>query len=113
MLLNRGALTEQFVAQELLAYSPNYEKTKLYFWARDSNGIAEVDYITVIGSHIVPLEVKAGKLGLLRSLKQYQAMHCEALGIRLSTLPLSLDSNVLSIPLYMMSELQRLFFEVL
>lgn len=37
ILLNRGALAEQFVGQELLAYSPAYEEGPLYFWCREKN----------------------------------------------------------------------------
>lgn len=109
MLINRGALTEQFVAQELLAYAPDYEKTKLYFWARDDFGTAEIDFVLPIGSHIVPIEVKAGKTGTLRSLKVYQNSHHQPLGIRLSTSPLSRENNILSIPLYLISEISRLY----
>lgn len=108
MLLNQGALAEQFVGQELLAYAPSYEKAKLYFWARDANAIAEVDYVVVNGADIFPIEVKSGKLGRLRSLHQYLSERDCKVGVRISQLPLSLDNNILSVPLYMMSELSRL-----
>lgn len=108
MLLNKGALAEQFVGQELLAYSPSFEKSKLYFWARDGHGTAEVDYVRVIGSNIFPIEVKSGKLGKLKSLKQYLQEHNCPFGIRISQAPLSLHDDVLSVPLYMISELERL-----
>lgn len=108
ILRNQGALCEQFVGQELLAYSPTYEKTKLYFWARDSNGTAEVDYIIVNESDIYPVEVKAGKLGKLKSLRQFLIEHVSKCGIRISSAPLSLEDDVLSVPLYMVSELKRL-----
>ena len=84
MLLNDGALVEQFVGQELLAYSVPYEKPKLYFWARDNQGTAEVDYLKVIGSTIYPIEVKAGKLGKLKSMMQYRREHRCPFGIRIS-----------------------------
>ncbi len=108
MLQNQGALTEQFVGQELLAYSPSYEKAKLYFWARDGHGNAEVDYIISNGKSIFPLEVKSGKVGRLKSLQQFLIDHNSKIGVRVSTLPLSFENNILSVPLYMMSELQRL-----
>lgn len=108
MLLNNGALAEQFVGQELLAHSVPYEKEKLYFWARDGQGTAEVDYIKTIGSKIYPIEVKSGKTGKLRSLKQYLIERTPLFGIRVSQAPLSFEDNILSIPLYMISELDRL-----
>lgn len=108
MLLNDGALAEQFTGQELLAYSKPYEKTKLYFWARDANAKAEVDYVSTIGQHIIPIEVKSGKTGRLRSLYQYLKEHTAPFGVRISQQALSFENNVLSIPLYMISELERI-----
>ena len=105
---NQGALAEQFVGQELLAYAPSYEKSKLYFWARDGEGSAEVDYVIISNGNIYPLEVKSGKVGKLKSLQQFLLEHPCKIGIRASTAPLSLEKNVLSVPLYMLSELQRL-----
>ena len=66
-LLNiyNGALAEQFVGQELLAYSDN----QLYYWARDAKSSnAEVDYLFQNSSEIVPVEVKSGSAGRLKSL---------------------------------------------
>ena len=107
-LLNSGALAEQFVGQELLCYAPAYEKAKLYFWARDGSSNAEVDYLFVAGKQIIPIEVKAGKSGKLRSLQQFLLKHPSDIGVRLSSLPLGMERNVLSVPLYMISELERL-----
>ena len=93
ILLNQGALAEQFVGQKLLAYSDNYEKTKLYFGARDGHGTAEVDYVKVIGSTIFPIKVKSGKTGTLRSLKQYLLEHEVPFGIRISQQNISFENN--------------------
>lgn len=61
----KGAMAEQFVAQEIMS-SLNSE---LYYWARQArNSTAEVDFLTVIGGDIVPIEVKSGAAGRLRSL---------------------------------------------
>ena len=108
MLLNQGALTEQFVGQELLAYSENYEAAKLYFWARDFPGTAEIDYLFPFEKYIYPIEVKSGAAGKMRSLIQYLSEHDCPLGIRVSQAPLSLEKNILSVPFYMVSELSRL-----
>ena len=108
MLLNQGALAEQFVGQELLATSSHFENTKLYFWARDESGGAEVDYVRLIGDQIVPIEVKSGKLGRLRSLQMYLETHDCTHGVRISVQALSMEKGVLTIPLYMVGELDRL-----
>jgi uncharacterized protein len=60
-----GAWAEQFVAQQLLATGNN----PLYYWSRTSpNSSAEVDFVIEHNGQIVPVEVKSGKSGKLRSL---------------------------------------------
>lgn len=109
VLLNRGSTAEQFVGQELLAYSEHYKKTNLYYWERGKgSSTAEVDYLTHVDSTIVPIEVKAGTTGTLRSLQLFLNKRNLNLGVRISQRPLSLDHRVLSIPLYMIWELPRL-----
>lgn len=109
VLLNRGNTAEQFVGQEFLAYKEHYKKANLYYWERDkASSTAEVDYVTHVDSMIVPVEVKAGKTGSLRSLQQFLNDKNLDLGVRVSQKPLSLDKRVLSVPLYMLWELPRL-----
>lgn len=109
ILLNRGALAEQFVGQELLAYSPVYEEGRLYFWCREQkSSMAEVDFIITVGAQIIPIEVKAGATGQLKSLHLLMSEKNLKLGIRVSQNPLSFDGKILSIPFYMISEIPRL-----
>ena len=68
----RGALAEQFVGQELLANG----QQELYYWARSTkSSTAEVDYLINHHDSVIPLEVKSGSSGRLKSLhlllKQY------------------------------------------
>jgi len=91
------------VGQELLAYSDAYEEAELYFWARDGSGHAEVDYIINFGTQIIPAEVKAGKKGKLRSLKQFILEKNPLISIRISEQPLELNDAILSVPLYLTS----------
>lgn len=113
-LVNHGALAEQFVGQELLAYQDCYAEGKLFFWSREEkSSMAEVDYVTTINSTIVPIEVKAGSTGRLKSLQLMLTEKKLPLGVRISQLPLRLEGNVLSIPFYLIGELQRLGVSVL
>lgn len=112
LLANRGQLAEQWVGQELLAQSPVHEMAQLYYWTRDKKGsMAEVDYITIINNEIIPIEVKAGKTGRLKSLKLFLAEKQLSLGIRISQQPLSCEEGVLSLPFYLVSEMERLYVE--
>ncbi|MCX7116103.1 MAG: ATP-binding protein [Gammaproteobacteria bacterium] len=109
ILVNRGAIAEQFVGQELLAYSPNYEEAKLFFWCREKkSSMAEVDYIISVGSQLIPIEVKAGSTGQLKSLHLLMHEKNMPLGVRVSQLPLHFDGRILSVPIYMVSEITRL-----
>ncbi|MEM6317652.1 MAG: ATP-binding protein [Bacteroidota bacterium] len=65
LAMYQGALAEQFVGQELLATS----QEALFYWARNAKSSnAEVDYLAVRGSDIVPIEVKNSTAGRLKSL---------------------------------------------
>lgn len=106
--IQAGAVAEQWVGQEMLAAGDPFLERKLYFWARERrNSQAEVDYLAPVDSRIFPVEVKAGKTGRLKSLKQFMAETGCPLGVRLSHQRLSLYDDVLSIPLYGVSQLPR------
>ena len=65
LAIHEGALAEQFVGQELLMS----QGSDLFYWAREArSSTAEVDFLSVIDGAIVPIEVKRGPSGRLRSL---------------------------------------------
>ena len=109
MLLNRGAIAEQFVGQELLAYQDPLDEPQLYYWDREEkSSTAEVDYVLNFGAMITPIEVKAGKTGSLKSLHLFMKEKNIPIGIRISSKKLALHDKVLSVPFYLISQLQRL-----
>ena len=112
-LINEGSVAEQYVAQELLVQKPSFEKGLLYFWARDNKGSqAEVDYLWQWHDQIIPLEVKAGASGWLKSLNLFRETYLSPFGVRISSRPLQWDESqkLWSIPFYLVSELERLLF---
>lgn len=109
LLVNRGATAEQFVGQELLAYGTNIEGPQLYFWCREKKSSqAEVDFITSFEATIIPIEVKAGSTGQLKSLQLLMHEKNLSPGVRISQQPLGFDGSILSVPLYMVGEVSRL-----
>ncbi len=67
----QGKIAEHIVGQELLACetSPLY---KLNFWTREKKqSTAEIDFIIKFNNLIIPVEVKSGPTGRLRSLHQF------------------------------------------
>ena len=71
----RGSVTEQFVGQELLAAGGS-ENGKMFYWSRpQKSSSAEVDYLYIKDGEILPLEVKSGPAGKLRSLHLFLNEH--------------------------------------
>jgi len=69
--VHRGIIAEHIVGQELLASSFSIGND-LYFWTRErASATAEVDYIYPFRGLLIPIEVKSGNSGKLRSLHQF------------------------------------------
>lgn len=69
--VNEGRMAEQFVGQHLLYRAGCLAKPNLAYWLREGNkGNAEVDFVVSSGQRIYPVEVKAGKSGSLKSLRE-------------------------------------------
>lgn len=68
-LVNDGAIAEVFAGLELIKYKNCYQKPDMYYWQHYSkNGNAEIDYLEVRDTAILPIEVKAGTQGAMQSL---------------------------------------------
>ncbi len=86
----RGTLAEQIVWQELLCLSSR-ELNAPTFWVREKKqSNAEIDFMISWRGHMVPVEVKSGKDGTLRSLHQFMENSGEPFAIRLYDQPYSL-----------------------
>lgn len=67
----KGALIPQIVSQELIATN-KFSYHKPNFWVREKNqSSAEVDLIIPFRGLIIPVEIKSGPIGKLRSLHQF------------------------------------------
>ncbi len=67
----RGIIAEHIVRQELLTVDMSKNK-KYPFWVRGKKqSNAEVDIILQYKNYVIPVEIKAGKTGMLRSLHQF------------------------------------------
>jgi len=122
LLVNAGAVCEQLVGQHLMYSGPPYAEPELHFWAREKrNATAEVDYVISESGEVVPVEVKRGKTGTLRSLHLFLREKRRGLGVRLNSEPPSLltatatlpDSRrltfrLLSLPLYLVGQVRRM-----
>lgn len=123
-LVNSGSVCEQFIGQHLLYGKPSYQEPELFYWCREkAQASSEVDYVQTHGSEIFPVEVKAGKTGKLKSLQVFMKKKKSKYGVRFNadlpsfhkakySLPkVSGTYSLLSLPLYMIEELQRILDE--
>ena len=96
----KGAMTEQFVLQEM----STKEDVEIGYWA-NKNGNAEVDFIVQIGSKIVPVEVKSGINLQAKSLIFYNEKYKPEICIRTSLAEYKKSNNICDWPLYMIGSL--------
>ncbi len=91
----KGALTEQFVLQELQSLSD----IDIHYWTPDDS-IAELDFVVQHNGHILPLEVKAERHLRAKSIGIYVAQNHPQYVIRTSLAPYQKGEIVIDIPLY-------------
>ena len=74
----RGAVAEQFAGQQLLASGNGSENGRLYYWHRTaSSSNAEIDFVLDRQGTIIPVEIKSGPVGRLKSLQIFLAEHAQ------------------------------------
>lgn len=126
ILANKGALAEQFIGQQWLSGFDSFLQPELFYWNRDKAGTSsEIDYVFQIDGQILPVEVKSGTTGKMKSLHVFTAEKKSPYALRYN-MDIPLVSNVtsripgkdihsfslISLPLYMVSETRRLYRSV-
>lgn len=121
-MINKGGIAEQVTGQLLRASEPFYVEPSLYYWIRTKRGSdAEIDYVIQHHDHVVPIEVKAGATGTLKSLHLFMKLKGLSTAVRIYSAPPAAtevkikDSQgvetryqLKSIPFYLISEIHRL-----
>ncbi len=104
----KGAVAEQFVGQELLALNNNLIKSKLYYWVREAkSSSAEIDFLIAKNDTIIPVEVKSGKKGSLKSLLLFLETFNTRQGVKISQAKYKKEPDLLSIPFYAIGQLLK------
>ncbi|MFA6924705.1 MAG: AAA family ATPase [Bacteroidales bacterium] len=111
-----GKVAEHIVGQELLTLNP-MPLHKNYFWVREKKqSDAEVDYLIQYNDLLIPIEVKAGKTGKLRSLMEFIDVAPHSFAIRIYSGELSLDTiktmkgkefQLLNLPFYLVCRINE------
>ncbi|MCC6221365.1 MAG: ATP-binding protein [Deltaproteobacteria bacterium] len=82
-LINEGAIAEQFIGQHLQYLIFPDVNRELNYWIRErKTSNAEVDFVVSFHGKIIPIEVKSGKGGSLRSLHQFMGEKKAPLAVR-------------------------------
>jgi predicted AAA+ superfamily ATPase len=112
----RGKIAEMLVGQELLAAEASTPH-KPVFWVREKRQApAEVDFVVQHGKYAVPVEVKCGSTGSLRSLHQFinrcphpyaVRMHAGPLEIHRLTTHEGKDFFLLDLPYFLAGQLKE------
>ncbi|PJB14529.1 MAG: AAA family ATPase [Flavobacteriales bacterium CG_4_9_14_3_um_filter_32_8] len=111
-----GTVIEHLVGQELL--TGNFKAlNSLNFWVREKNtSSAELDYVMVYDGKLIPIEVKSGKEGKLKSLHLFMEESSHNVAIRLYAGELSLTKvktatgkmyHLLNLPYFLAAQLPK------
>jgi hypothetical protein len=123
--INEGQMAEQFIAQHLRFEAEMYIRPKLHYWLREKQkNNAEIDFLIQSGHFIVPVEVKAGKSGALKSLHLFCGIYHTKNALRFDlNIPSTLNCShkisirneittvsykLISLPLYMVEDVRRI-----
>ena len=126
-MINDGVLAEQFIGQQLLYSGKYYETPALFYWVREAkSAAAEIDYLLTCGQQVVPVEIKAGTTGTLKSLHQFLKEKQYHFALRFNadvpslwvdnkklTDGSAIDYELLSLPMYLVGQAQRLMQDCL
>ncbi len=128
LTVQEGRLAEQLIGQELRATGPRYAEHPLFYWQREAkNANAEVDYLWTHDGNVIPVEVRSGASGSLKSTHVFLAEKARHFAVRFNmdrpsigefTVNLgtkdrttSISFTLLSLPLYLAGQLDRLIRE--
>jgi uncharacterized protein len=87
----RGQLTEQLVGQALLlGGDATGDGPRLFYWQREGGRPGEIDFLIQAGGGIVPVELKSGVSGTMKSLHQFMFDKGLSFAVRIDENPPSL-----------------------
>lgn len=110
-----GKIVEHLTGQELLAlsYSPLHT---LSFWVQENaKSNAEIDFVYPFKGKLIPIEVKSGKKGTLKSLHIYMSKTNHKFAVRLYAGEIRIDTvqnndseyYLMSLPYYLISKIEK------
>jgi len=117
----QGQIAEQIVGQSLQTFTYLKQLDFAYWYRGLGSSTAEVDYIIPIMQRLVPIEVKSGKTGRLKSLHLFMAESQQPLAVRVYSGMLKVQKiqttdqqsfMLLSVPFYLLDRLKNIVEEM-
>jgi hypothetical protein len=122
----RGRLSAQLAGQQLRSLTPGAGLApSLHYWQRSGGRPGEIDYLLQTGQRIVPVEIKSGAAGAMKSLHQFVHERGLRLALRCDANPPSLQElavkttfgaatryRILNLPGYLLFRAAALLAEV-
>lgn len=112
----QGTMAEHLAGQEILAFQ-FLSMSSLYFWVREKKeSSAEVDYLFPFDGKLIPVEVKSGTEGKLKSLHIFMDMAPHTMAVRFYAGEMSITQatsvtgkkyQLLNLPYYLVSQLEN------
>lgn len=112
----QGIVAEHVVRQEIMAQDP-YSNAKISFWVREKKQAnAEVDILLQYKNYVIPVEVKSGTTGTLRSLHQFinnsphrfaVRLYAGEYGITKAKTPEGKDYKLLNLPYFLAGKIHE------
>lgn len=99
----KGALTEQYVLQQLITQ----DDMVAYYWSAE-NARSEIDFVLQMSGQVVPVEVKAEENLQSKSLRIYYQKYQPKTAIRTSISDFREEDWMTNLPLYAISEISKL-----
>jgi hypothetical protein len=102
------------VSQEIISQS--FELPRLSFWIREK-GESEIDFLYVFKDLVIPVEIKSGKVGRMKSLMLFMEKSIHPYSIRVYSGEIQVDKipmasgkyfYLLSMPFYLLARLQEI-----
>ena len=99
----KGALTEQYVCQQLKAI----DDLSIYYYTND-RGSCEIDFIVENGNKIIPVEVKAEVNLKAKSLRTYKDRFAPEISVRSTMADYKKEDWLINLPLYAISQIKEI-----
>jgi uncharacterized protein len=112
--IQRGRIIQHLVYQELISIH-EYADYLPHFWVREQkNSNAEVDLVYPVKNMVIPIEIKSGPTGTLRSLHQFVDSSVHPYAVRIYSGKFSIERHrtssgkdyvLMNLPYYLVTQL--------